>query len=730
MNLQLRNSCSLVTLCFGLALPTTLAAESVPSLLIPEVSLSKVSTPLIERKSSRITEYPHPSLEVTTLSDKFDDSASFTMVSKGEIKRKLQDQRSIVMNAEGKTETHSDIRRMLALDGGGVKGLFSILALCILEELINDPVNKKTKDKLLAQKRERLKVSNKKDDETRLYIRDLFDVVTGTSTGAILAAGLFSTRNYTAIELAKIYWHFRYKIFDENKRSTPFGIGITYATYDTKGLREVIQDKLGTSHLADVHQPIYIIALNESKQALAIFSSDQIAGDTDNLHQTYMKDAVFYSALAPTYLPGVKGDTDTGQVLFSDGGPVANNPAPIALAKDKMSHGNPYEIYSFGTGHKKSQKERSGDDGAMVVAGVLKNTMKTSERLALTQLEDEVRTPTSQVHYLARINPEIDDRNVKMDDTSRSFAEYVKIKTFSLTMGPVFEDMVARLGFQMKDLTEIHALVEKKLNALSSNRFKDLDKYEKELVLRRIIDLDFKSYQQRLYVDESGNFKQIENIDAFLDEVTDYIYLKKKEGDSLISKLGSLISKSPEDDILEFLPRCREFNRLCMGQKTLSEPELNLLLSEQQTLFTHEQLQSLSPKIVIRGDGKWFNSVGSKDSTLGGKLVFNMFRLFVDLCEGKIMPQDSKVAFIYTDNKSPFAHLPALIFWINMFEATKDKLTKQQVSILHDNLQKYVSQVFMSRSYTGEAFARVVRDSRYQSLIDGLKAYKLKFYAD
>jgi patatin-like phospholipase/acyl hydrolase len=83
------------------------------------------------------------------------------------------------------TEDHAT-RRILQLDGGGVRGLFSILELCVLEEIINNPVNKEVKTRLLKAKKDRIFLTNMKDDCNRLYIRDLFDVGTGTSTAAIL----------------------------------------------------------------------------------------------------------------------------------------------------------------------------------------------------------------------------------------------------------------------------------------------------------------------------------------------------------------------------------------------------------------------------------------------------------------------------------------------------------------------------------------------------------------
>src|SRR5215831_9346640 len=67
--------------------------------------------------------------------------------------------------------------RMLALDGGGIRGLITLGILKRIEELIAD--------------------------RTRLKLCEYFDYIAGTSTGAIIAAGL--SRGMTTSELIDFY---------------------------------------------------------------------------------------------------------------------------------------------------------------------------------------------------------------------------------------------------------------------------------------------------------------------------------------------------------------------------------------------------------------------------------------------------------------------------------------------------------------------------------------------
>src|SRR3974377_325201 len=67
--------------------------------------------------------------------------------------------------------------RLLALDGGGIRGLITLGILKKIEELVAD--------------------------RTRLKLCDYFDYIAGTSTGAIIAAGL--ARGMTTADLISFY---------------------------------------------------------------------------------------------------------------------------------------------------------------------------------------------------------------------------------------------------------------------------------------------------------------------------------------------------------------------------------------------------------------------------------------------------------------------------------------------------------------------------------------------
>ncbi|MDF3034251.1 MAG: patatin [Alphaproteobacteria bacterium] len=727
MKRQFKLSASILTLALSLAASTAFAAQvgadygdekedgDGPSLFNTPVTAASAG---IERTAERKVSNPSGFLEVVTLSDTYEDSGSLCMSAQGEIKANVQ---KILSDKTG----HHDVRRILQLDGGGVRGLFSILELCVLEEIINLPFNQEAKSKVL----EKLK----KSPEERLYIRDLFDVGTGTSTGSILTAGLFATKNLSAIDVAKFYTRYGHKIFDENKRYVMPGInmGVMAATYGNEGLQDLLAYHFGNASLRspeDLHRLIYIIAFNEHKQQAAVFSSLPQDDDEEDLHKTPLASAVASSCAAQTFLPGILALVGRGHALMSDGGIVANNSAHMIFQIEKKRQGNPFEIYSFGTGLVPAPEVRAPDSGAAEVVKILMNALVGSEKLALQNCINEINGISSQLYFFARINPKLEVGMDKLDDTSSAYVRYAMQKAFSVTQGPVFAEMVHRLGFQMPDVAEIpsiHREICNKLDTLKSKIYKDLDPYEKEFVIKKVLALDFGFYEKRFVEDlrSPRGYRQMdhEEVHAFLQSLMKDIAVKQRAENGWLSKLWSVVTTNPNDKIVEFIPRCAEFHKISYGKNTLDSASLDLLTGPNLEL-TQEQLEKLSPGVTIQGNG-WFYKPVQVENSATNELITKLLRDFVEGCEHK------EAQYQYENSQSPYAHLPALIFWKNALHKLEETITRQQLGRLKENLVSAVRQVITSRSVTGIGpLARVARSSRYDLLVTGLDTYIDKFY--
>ena len=693
MYLNLKSTASVLALTLCFAIPNALSMDG--GALRQDVEINLVNKPCEKLRIS-----PSKALKVDVVRDIFPDSGSVTLCPYGQTKSTIQSALSEEMG-------HKEVRRILELDGGGIRGLFSIIELTVLEEIINHPLNKDP-------------------SSPYRYIRDYFDIGTGTSTGSILTAGLFSLRNYSATDVAKLYARYGYKIFDEHKRTVSPGldIGVTCATYGNEGLLGLLTDHFGNALLQDVHKPIYIVAMNESKQEAAIFSSTGVFDDQDELHKTPMATAVLCSSSAPTFFPAVKTLTNGGTYLMSDGGTVANNPANLVYKQEKINYGNPFEIYSFGTGIVPSPQTRAADTGAGSVATILNNTLTAAEKLAYRECISEINAVSSQLHYFARINPKLEMGMDKLDDTSNEYREYAIQKAFSVTEGGAFAEMVSHLGLQMPDiktLKEIQQAIRNKLDSLKSNVYEQLDKYEKEFVINRVLGLDFMFYQKRFYQDsQTGKVMQMQNREAmaFLMGISKDIAEKKKLGDGFVSNLWSYISTSNEDSILEFIPRCLDFHTVSDNKIVLTQNDITLLTSQGSQL-TQTQLKVLSPTHKINGDGIWFSG-STALQTNTNTLASNLFLKFIECC-------DEGSDYKYSNYNSSYIHLPALIFWKDTLKDIEGQVTKQQLMRLKAHLADNVSQIMVSRAYLSQKTAEAVYGSRYGVLVSALDAYIAKF---
>ncbi len=181
--------------------------------------------------------------------------------------------------------------KVLALDGGGIRGLIPALVLAEIERRTGRP------------------------------IRDLVDLVAGTSTGAILACALTRPDPLPAARIAELYVEEGPRIFDRSllKRITSVD-GYLDERYDDDGLRAVLEQWLGSARLADADPAVLITVYDlERRRAVLLRRADDLS----------MVDAAHASSAAPTYFEPVRA----GGATLVDGGVFAINPAALAYAE-------------------------------------------------------------------------------------------------------------------------------------------------------------------------------------------------------------------------------------------------------------------------------------------------------------------------------------------------------------------------------------------------------------
>jgi predicted acylesterase/phospholipase RssA len=214
-------------------------------------------------------------------------------------------------------------RRILSIDGGGIRGLIPAFLIASLEEATGKPA------------------------------RDHFDFIAGTSTGAILAAGVAT--GFSGKQLVSLYQKRGPELFRQLPVEGVVRRIVTGRIYDVARLREMIAEELGEMadwRINDVPMDILITAKGLDDGHPWYFVKDRPGMNTSRTGNLTLVDCVTASAAAPTYFAPWPVE---GIGLLVDGGMgVAGNPVYQACVEafEYTSAYTPEEtiIVSLGTG--------------------------------------------------------------------------------------------------------------------------------------------------------------------------------------------------------------------------------------------------------------------------------------------------------------------------------------------------------------------------------------------
>ena len=183
-------------------------------------------------------------------------------------------------------------RRILAIDGGGIKGVFPASFLATVEDSIKDKIG------------------------------NYFDLIVGTSTGGIIALGL--GLGLSAKEILAFYEESGPLIFSGNRRF-PW----LRSKYNSGPLKTALEECFGEKTLGCSNKRLVIPSLNLENGEVYIFKT----AHHPRLERDYKKRAVdvaLATASAPTYFPAHQSAAGTPLI---DGGMWANNPVGLAVVE-------------------------------------------------------------------------------------------------------------------------------------------------------------------------------------------------------------------------------------------------------------------------------------------------------------------------------------------------------------------------------------------------------------
>jgi len=207
--------------------------------------------------------------------------------------------------------------RILALDGGGIRGAATAQVLMELERDLDDS----------------------------LY--DSFDLIAGTSTGGLIAIYL-GAKKASGQQIVDLYSADNgRRIFDKSiwDRTLPLQ---NEPKYDGGGKSDVIEQYLGDQPILSVEKPILITGYDIISRKIAVFKS---WGGSDSQYNPSLREVGDITSAAPTYFPTVESGAEPTRWLV-DGGLAANNPAMCALT-EALKLGKrleDIELISVGTG--------------------------------------------------------------------------------------------------------------------------------------------------------------------------------------------------------------------------------------------------------------------------------------------------------------------------------------------------------------------------------------------
>ncbi|RDY13399.1 Patatin-like protein 1, partial [Mucuna pruriens] len=257
---------------------------------------------------------------------------------------------------------YENLITVLSIDGGGVRGIIPGVVLAYLESQLQEL------------------------DGEDARLADYFDVISGTSTGGLVASMLAApnpkAKNrplFAAKDIVPFYLENSPKIFYQRRGLLAplvnIGKALTGPKYDGKYLHELIRSKLGDTMLHQTLTNVVIPTFDITRLQPTIFSSYQMA--MEPVLDVALSDICIGTSAAPTYLPAhyfTKQD-ERGKVIkefnLIDGGLAANNPTLIAISEvtrdlirrhvggrniNPMDY-NSFLIVSIGTGSNKSEEK-------------------------------------------------------------------------------------------------------------------------------------------------------------------------------------------------------------------------------------------------------------------------------------------------------------------------------------------------------------------------------------
>lgn len=197
---------------------------------------------------------------------------------------------------------------------------------------------------------------------------ELFDIMAGTSSGALLTLGLSMPNALTPREVVELYRARAAEIFPPGRFAAAGAMKQAFTVkFDAAPLETLLLDLFGETRLGDCRNNLLVAAYDTDHRSPFFFKSyntrvcrerPHLCGESGQYRNFLLRDVARATSAAPTFFePARVTATDGKQYTLVDGGLVANNPALAAYVEARKIYRNArkYIIVSLGTGRSNRQ---------------------------------------------------------------------------------------------------------------------------------------------------------------------------------------------------------------------------------------------------------------------------------------------------------------------------------------------------------------------------------------
>lgn len=285
--------------------------------------------------------------------------------------------------------------KILCIDGGGIKGLYSAEVLNTLEYTYGP-------------------------------LSDYFDMLCGTSTGGIIALGI--SAKIPMQDIVKFYESKGAAIFSQWKKFWPLKDlllmikqSLICSKYSNRSLKKALVEVFGERKIAESNNLLCIPSYNITCAQTRVFKKDYNQFNQDD-QKTYVDVALATSA-APTYFPL----HTINNVDYIDGGLWANDPTLVAISEYLYSFSDEYEgvdILSISSCEKSSAetlccKNRSFLAWSQTLFDIYNNGQNQSSRFFVEKLKNHLKFDLNIVRIQnAPLSPQ-QAKIIAMDNASK-----------------------------------------------------------------------------------------------------------------------------------------------------------------------------------------------------------------------------------------------------------------------------------------------------------------------